>query len=367
MSGIAVHFRSRKGKPAIRLGRKASGLESAELPEAPDKMRRRRELRDCYALSPVRRLPTYIRDNRLMSRVVFAFAPRATLAALFVLSVAHSPQVLAAWLTISGSPTVTASVGNAYSFTPRVTPTNADARFSVTNKPAWATFNRYTGRLSGTPSAAGTSANIRIWVTEGRASAWLHPFSITVAAAGGGSTSSKPTISGSPATSVNEGDSYTFTPTAHDADNSKLTFSVQNLPSWAAFSTSTGTLSGKPTSANVGTYTNIVVSVNDGAARASLAPFSIAVNQTSSGSAQIAWTPPTQNTDGSALTNLSGYRINYGTSQTNLSKSIQISNPGIASYVVTNLSAGTWYFDVVAYNSSGTQSTASTLGSKTIQ
>jgi hypothetical protein len=303
-----------------------------------------------------------------MSRVVFAFLPRATLAALTVLCVAHSPQLLAArsWVSISGSPAVTSSVGSAYSFTPTVTPASAQARFSVGNKPAWATFNRSTGGLSGTPSAAGTFTNIRIRVTEGRASASLPPFSITVAAAGGGATNSKPTISGLPATSVNEGASYTFIPTANDANNDKLTFSVQNLPSWAAFSTSTGTLSGKPTSANVGIYPNIIVSVSDGTASASLAPFSIAVNQTSNGSAQINWSAPTQNTDGSALTNLSGYRINYGTSQTNLSNSIQIKNPGIASYVVTNLSGGTWYFDVVAYNSSGTQSVASTLGSKTI-
>jgi hypothetical protein len=302
-----------------------------------------------------------------MIRVVFAFAPRATLAALFVLSVAHSPQVLAARLTISGSPAIMASVGKGYSFTPRVNPANADARFSVSNKPTWAAFNRYTGRLSGTPGATGTFGNIRISVTEGSASAWLPPFSITVNSAGGGSTNSKPTISGSPATSVNGGDSYSFTPTAHDADNDKLTFSVQNRPSWSSFNASNGTLSGTPTSANVGTYPNIVISVSDGHTSASLTPFSIAVNQTSNGSAHLAWTPPTQNTDGSALTNLSGYVINYGTSQTNLSKSIQIPNPGIASYVVTNLSAGTWYFDVVAYNSSGAQSPASTLGSKTVQ
>jgi hypothetical protein len=302
-----------------------------------------------------------------MSRVVFAFAPRAILAALAVLCVAHSPQLLAASVSISGSPPITATVGSAYSFTPTVTPASSQARFSVLNKPVWATFSRYTGRLRGTPSAAGTFSNIRIRVTEGGTSASLPLFSIKVAAAGGGTTNSKPTISGSPATSVNAGGTYTFTPAASDTNNNTLTFRVQNPPSWAAFSTSTGTLSGQPTSANVGTYTNIVVSVSDGIASASLAPFSIAVNQVSNGSAQINWSPPTQNTDGSTLTNLSGYRINYGTSQTNLSNSIQVPNPGVASYVVTNLSAGTWYFDVVAYNSSGTQSVASNLTSKTIQ
>lgn len=305
-----------------------------------------------------------------MSRVIFAFAPRATLVALSVLCSAYSPQLLAAWaksVTISGSPPATATVGTAYSFTPSVTPANSYELFSINNKPAWATFDRYTGRLSGTPSATGTFTNIQIKVTEKHASASLPSFSITVAAAAVGSTNSTPTISGSPPTSVNEGNSYSFTPTAQDANNDTLTFSAQNAPSWSSFSTSNGTLSGTPTSANVGTYTNIVISVSDGIASASLAPFSIAVNQISSGSATVNWTPPTQNTDGSALADLSGYRINYGASQTNLDKSVQIPNPGIASYVVTNLSAGTWYFDVVAYTSSGAQSAASNLGSKTIQ
>src|SRR6266403_6254626 len=114
-----------------------------------------------------------------MSRVDFTFAPRAILAALSVLSVAHSPQLLAAArgsVTISGSPPTTATVGTAYSFTPSVTPASSYERFSISNQPAWATFNRYTGRLSGTPSATGTFANIRIGVTQRRTSAWLPAF-----------------------------------------------------------------------------------------------------------------------------------------------------------------------------------------------
>src|SRR5882762_88059 len=104
-----------------------------------------------------------------MSRVVFAFAPHAVLATLSVLSIAHSPQALAAThgsVTISGSPPTTITVGTAYSFTPSVAPASQYARFSISNKPAWATFNRSTGRLSGTPSATGTFTNIRIGVTE---------------------------------------------------------------------------------------------------------------------------------------------------------------------------------------------------------
>ena len=43
------------------------------------------------------------------------------------------------------------------------------------------------------------------------------------------------------------------------------------------FNTSTGRLSGTPTAANVGSYTNVSITVSDGAAQASLAPFTIVV------------------------------------------------------------------------------------------
>jgi len=62
-----------------------------------------------------------------------------------------------------------------------------------------------------------------------------------------------------------------------------------------------GRLTGTPTAASVGTYSNIVIS-SDGAKSASLAAFTITVNQISNGSATVTWTPPTQNSDGTVLT-----------------------------------------------------------------
>jgi len=86
-----------------------------------------------------------------------------------------------------------------------------------------------------------------------------------------------PTISGNPATSVVAGQNYSFTPTTTDPSGKTLTFSISNKPSWANFSTSTGQLSGTPAAGNVGTYSNIVISVSDGTQSASLAGFSISV------------------------------------------------------------------------------------------
>jgi hypothetical protein len=77
------------------------------------------------------------------------------------------------------------------------------------------------------------------------------------------------------------------------------------------------------------------------------------------GTATIDWTPPTMNSDGSALTNLAGYTVYYGTSPTQLSQSVKLSNPGLASYTVTNLTSGTWYFVVTSYAASGLESSRS--------
>lgn len=86
----------------------------------------------------------------------------------------------------------------------------------------------------------------------------------------------------------------------------------------------------------------------------------------SSDSVTINWTPPTENTNGSPLTNLAGYNIHYGTSSAKLARTISISNPGIATYVVSNLTSGRYYFAVAAVNSAGTESPLSAQVSATV-
>ena len=76
----------------------------------------------------------------------------------------------------------------------------------------------------------------------------------------------------------------------------------------------------------------------------------------SPGAVTINWTPPTENTDGTALTDLAGYDIHYGTASGNYTQSVSVSNAGLATYVVDNLTPGTYYFSVSAVNTSGTES-----------
>jgi hypothetical protein len=279
--------------------------------------------------------------------------------AIAVTGVANRPP------TISGTPPTSVTQGTAYSFQPTASdPDGNPLTFSITNAPPWATFSTSTGRLQGTPTSTqvGTYSNIVIRVSDGVAAAQLPAFSIVVTAV----ANRAPLISGTPATSVMQGTAYSFQPTASDPEGNALTYSITNAPSWATFSTTTGRLQGIPGAGHVGTYSNIVIRVSDGTATASLPAFSITVLAVAGGSATLSWTPPTTNTDGSALTNLAGYRVRWGTSAGNYTSSVTLNNPGLSSYVVGSLVSGTYYFVVTALNSAGVESQFSNMASKTI-
>ena len=70
----------------------------------------------------------------------------------------------------------------------------------------------------------------------------------------------------------------------------------------------------------------------------------------------LAWTPPTENVDGSTLVDLSGYKIHYGDSPQSYSETISVSNPGLTRYVIDALPPGTHYVAMTAYNASGAES-----------
>jgi len=211
-----------------------------------------------------------------------------------------------------------------------------------------------------------SGANQSISTNTNPAAADTAPATGITPATGTTASNAAPTIAGQPVTALNENASYVFLPTAFDPNGKVLTFEIQNKPSWATFNTSTGELAGTPQSANVGTYPGIVISVSDGVATAALPTFSISVTQYSTGSVTLSWLPPTTNTNGTPLTNLAGYRIYYGTSASSLTHSVQITNPGIASYVISNLSPATWYFSLVSYNSADVESPFSQVVSKAI-
>ena len=78
------------------------------------------------------------------------------------------------------------------------------------------------------------------------------------------------------------------------------------------------------------------------------------------GSAKISWTAPTTNADGTALTDLAGFTVYYGTSSGSYTQSVVISTAGTRSYTVGNLPTGsTYYFVVKAFDAANNMSTAS--------
>ena len=176
---------------------------------------------------------------------------------------------------------------------------------------------------------------------------------------------SGPTISGQPITSINVGSAYVFRPTVSDSNGDTLTFNIKNKPVWVTFDTASGAPTGTPGAADAGTYANIVISVSDGQMSASLPAFTLTVQQISNGTVTLDWTPPTENTDGTVLGDLGGYRVHYGTTAGTMTQSVEVANAGLTSYVVSNLSPGTWFFGVSAYSTTGVESSLSGVISQT--
>ena len=277
--------------------------------------------------------------SNIVIRVSDGSATRALPAFSITVLWNHSPRI---W----GTPRTRVNVGSWYSFQPATRDRDGQLlTFGIRGKPAWASFSVFTGKLSGRPprGSAGTYSDIRLRVSDGARMAWLPPFAVTVGS-GGGTTNLPPTITGTAASSAVVGQTYTFRPAAADPNNDALSFSVSGKPAWARFDASKGTLYGLPTAGDIGVSNNIVISVTDGKATVSLAPFSITVANAVARSVTLAWTAPTRNTDGSALTDLAGYKIYYGNASRQYSRVVAVPGAGATSYVVTGLTAGTWYF-----------------------
>lgn len=258
---------------------------------------------------------------------------------------------------ISGDPPKTLQyAGQRFEFIPAARDADADLlRFFVHRPPPWASFDRTTGRLHGTPGVdnVGRWGNVMIYVSDGLATVALPPFALRVEKGTGSGSNRAPVISGQPPSSIAVGEAFSFTPKASDPDGDTLTFSVQNRPGWLSFNSRTGRLSGTPSAAHIGNWTDIRLRVSDGKATASLSPFDVRVDQTGQGAVTLMWAPPTQREDGTALRALAGYRILLGRSSGQFDRVINVSNGGIASYTVSGLSSGTWYLALKAYDTDG--------------
>jgi hypothetical protein len=242
---------------------------------------------------------------------------------------------------------------------------------------------------------------------------------MATAASSAGPAGVAPSVSGTPVAMVVANTAYNFRPSFVSRSGKPLSFNIQNKPAWASFGAQTGLLSGIPSISDAGKYSNIIIAASDGSSSTVLPGFSITVipptstppaaasssssssggtvskttssSSSSSGSTvgkttsssssssgatpppppttdtvTLSWSAPTQNTDGSALTNLAGFDIYYGTSASAMTQVINIKTVGLLDYVVSNLTPGTWYFEVVSVNAAGVESAPSGIVSTTI-
>jgi hypothetical protein len=292
--------------------------------------------------------------------------------ALLLISLATiASPTIANTIQVSGTPPV-GVVGEQYYWLPTTSGGNKSTmQFAYLNPPSWSGEYRSSGAIIGTPTKPGTYSNIVIEAWDGVNFGVSSPLTVTIAASGtsaaseSSATGSKLAISGTPETAVEEGKYYSFRPTVVAPTAGALSYAIQNKPSWAQFSASTGTLTGTPASA--GETSDIIITVSDGAQHASLSPFSISVDSSAPsqpGAVNLSWSAPTNNTNGTSLTDLAGYVVRYGTSTSAMQSQISVKSTKVE---IGNLAAGTWYFEVASINSANVQSQFSPFLSAQIQ
>jgi hypothetical protein len=182
------------------------------------------------------------------------------------------------------------------------------------------------------------------------------------------------TISGTPPSTATVGEQYNFAPVVYDANGKELQFDYVNRPAWSGAYRGSGAIIGTPTQAGV--YANIQIQAWDGEHFATTAPFTITVlaagagptapPTAAAGSATVSWEKPTQNTNGTPLTDLAGYIVRYGTDIAELSSSVMVTSPNTTTLEIGSLSPGNWHFAVTAINAMNVESELSTIVNQTI-
>src|SRR5437870_2266098 len=149
---------------------------------------------------------------------------------------------------ITSPATATGQVGVAFSY--QITATNNPTSYNATGLPAGLTVNTSTGLISGTPTTAGTySVTISATNSGGTGSATL---TLTINPA-------KPVITSSLTATGQVGVAFSYQITA---TNNPTSYNATGLPAGLTVNTSTGLISGTPTTA--GTYTLTITATNAG-------------------------------------------------------------------------------------------------------
>jgi len=139
---------------------------------------------------------------------------------------------------------------------------------------------------------------------------------------------------------------------------------IDGLPSWLSFDPSEEELHGSPAIEDIGIHDRIVLESVDGLGLFQSHYLTIEVTAISSFTVEFSWSAPAQRTDGSALTNLAGFRIFAGRSQHDMEEWVTIENPTVDRHTIENLGSGRWWFALSAYDSNGAESEKSAAVSR---
>lgn len=175
---------------------------------------------------------------------------------------------------VATAQTITTDEDTPKTFTLMGTDVDSDSlTYTIVTNPQNGTLTQENGEYTFTPSANfNGSSSFTFFANDGVVNSAAATVAIVVSA-----VNDAPTIQGTPATTLTDGQQYLFIPTANDIDSENLTFTITNKPSWAAFDNTTGMLSGEPERTDAGTTVGIVIGVEDSEFFANLAAFNLEV------------------------------------------------------------------------------------------
>jgi len=241
---------------------------------------------------------------------------------------------------ITSSTNATGASGTAFSYT--ITATNDPMNFNATGLPAGLSVNTSSGVISGTPTAVGPAA-VGLSASNG-AGTGTATLALTV-------TPAAPVISSATTASGNVGVAFNYTIAA---SNSPTSFNATSLPSGLSVNTSTGVISGTPTT----TGTNSVGLSATNAGGTGTATLTLTVN------ASVPVISSSNTATGTVGSSFS-YTITASSSPTSYGASGLptglVLNPSTGAITGTPTASGTYTVALSATNSQGTGSATLTL------
>ena len=163
---------------------------------------------------------------------------------------------------------------------------------------------------------------------------------------------------------VTAGDAITLTPTLTNIDSGSVSYQWEQTSGNIVSLTANDTpyLTFTTTENDTLEFDLTVTDSNGNEYTDSVSVDVLANDDTDQVSVQLSWDAPTLNEDGSLLTDLAGYKIYYGESETNMDTSLSVTDPLQTSYTIDELSSNnSYFFCISAYNTQGKESECSEI------